>query len=253
MIKRILLSNDDGVFATGLKEMHNHLSKKYEVDVIAPDRNCSGFSSSLTLSRPLEITKYNSFFCVNGTPSDCTHLGTNGVLGDKPDIVVSGINAGANLGDDTIYSGTVAAAIEGRFLPYTAMAVSLCGNNNFETAARVIMELLKDIKKLQLPNNTILNINVPDISFDEIQGIEITRLGYRGSPQKPTKIANPRNIDGYWLGNVGEPIDFGIGTDFHAIANKKVSITPIKIDMTEYDSFHNMTDWISKSNILFNA
>lgn len=234
---KLLLSNDDGYQAQGLLTLYQQLSGKDQVYVVAPERDRSGASNSLTLTRPLRCKQAaNGFYYVDGTPTDCVHLAITGLLDDEPDIVLSGINRGANLGDDVIYSGTVAAAMEGRFLGYPAMALSLVGPapTNFETAARVALELLQTLPKHSLPADTILNVNVPDLSFDQLKGIESTRLGHRHKAEPVVKDSDPIGQPIYWVGPPGAEDDAGPGTDFHAIRHGKVSITPLHVDLTRY-------------------
>lgn len=232
-----LLSNDDGAHAPGLAQLAKSLKEAgYDYHVIAPDRDRSGVSNSLTLDRPLHpVHMENGFIAINGTPTDCVHLGLNALYrGEdyKIERVIAGINSGANLGDDVIYSGTVAAAMEGRFLNKAPVAISLTGKKHFETAAKVLVELLPKIEKLNLPERTIININVPDIPYEELQGIEITRLGHRARSDNPVQTTNPRGKECYWISAAGEGADAGAGTDFHAIKQGKVSVTPIQADMT---------------------
>lgn len=231
-----LLSNDDGVSAKGLKELAAALvDENYSIVVVAPDQDRSGASNSLTLDRPLKPTVLSDgFISVNGTPADCVNLGMNTLCLDIPTRVISGINAGANLGDDVLYSGTVAAAMEGRFLEQAPIAISLVGNRYFETAATVIVHLLPQLASLELPVRTVININVPDIPYDEIQGYQVTRLGHRHQCEPPVKIQSPRGKGFYWISGVGLGDDAGPGTDFHAVANSFVSITAIQVDMTGY-------------------
>lgn len=240
----LLLSNDDGVHAPGLRMLAETLSNAgYELYVVAPDRDRSGASNSLTLDRPLHpVTLDNGYIGLNGTPTDCVHLGINSFFADRCDRVISGINSGANLGDDVLYSGTVAAAMEGRFLKATPVAVSLCGKTHFATAAQVLLELLPRIETLSLPRNAIININVPDIPYDELQGVEVTRLGHRHKADNPVKTTNPRGKDCYWISAAGEVADAGPGTDFHAIEHKRVSVTPVQIDMTLHSELVPMAE-----------
>ncbi len=243
---RILLSNDDGVYAPGLALLAETLREIAEVFVVAPDRNRSGASHSLTLDNPLRMkTLDNGFVSVEGTPTDCVHIGLTGLLTEAPDIVVSGINAGANLGDDVLYSGTVAAATEGRFLGLPAIAVSLVGTEfrHYATAANVTKELLQSIHLTSLPQQTILNINVPDIPLHVIQGFEITRFGTRHNAEPIIKQQDPRGQRIYWIGPPGAEQDAGPGTDFFAINQGKVSITPMKVDFTHHQVIEQLTDW----------
>jgi len=244
---RILLSNDDGYQAPGLKWLANMLQTVAEVTVVAPNRNRSGASNSLTLDMPMRITEAeNGFFSVDGTPTDCVHLAITGLLEQEPDMVVAGINAGSNLGDDVIYSGTVAAAIEGRFLGLPAIAVSLAGDNpvNYETAAQVTVSLIEKLQKDPLPADTILNVNVPDVPWDQLTGMEATRLGRRHKSKPVVKAQDPRGRTIYWVGPVGAEEDAGIGTDFHAIRNNAVSISPIHVDLTQYEAINKVAGWL---------
>jgi len=244
---RILLSNDDGYLAPGLATLASAVAKVATIDVVAPDRDRSGASNSLTLTRPLRMRKGdNGFYYVDGTPTDCVHLAITGLLAHEPDIVISGINRGANLGDDVIYSGTVAAAMEGRFLGLPAMAVSLVGHDakHFDTAARVVLELLDELASHPLPADTILNINVPDTPFEELAGMEATRLGHRHKSEPVIKMIDPHDEPIYWVGPPGGEADAGPGTDFHAIRQNKVSITPLHIDLTRYTAMDQVVDWL---------
>lgn len=244
---KLLLSNDDGVHSPGLQTLAEVLGQIAEIQVIAPDRDHSGASNSLTLTRPLMLQKTASgFTAVDGTPTDCVHLGLSQRLGFGAERVISGINTHANLGDDVIYSGTVAAAMEGRFLAKPAIAVSLAnrGNWHFDTAAQVILKLLQTADRLRLAPRTLLNINVPDIPLSDIQGFEVTRLGHRLRSGEPQEIRDPRGKVRYWIAAAGEGDDAGPGTDFHAIEQNRVSITPIHIDMTRYDAFTDLTHWL---------
>lgn len=245
----ILISNDDGVYAPGLAILANALQKIAKIDVVAPDRDRSGASNSLTLDAPLRAHYLdNGFLRVEGTPTDCVHLAITGLLAEKPDMVVSGINSGANLGDDILYSGTVAAATEGRFLGLPAIAVSLAGSEcrHYETAAILAKEFVLRLQTDPLPADTILNVNVPDVPINEIAGIEVTRLGKRHSAEPISKTSDPRGRPIYWIGPAGSEQDAGPGTDFHAINRKKVSVTPLKIDMTCYPALDQLVRWIDK-------
>jgi 5'-nucleotidase len=244
---KILLSNDDGYAAPGLVCLRDHLRTAHEVRVVAPDRNRSGASNSLTLSRPLRVQEHaDGTMSVDGTPTDCVHLAlSGGLLDEQPDMVVSGINNGANLGDDTLYSGTVAAAMEGRHLGYTAIAVS-CANympQHYDTAARVTLRLIEQLQKDPLPGGTILNVNVPDLPWEQLGGFAVTRLGNRHRASEVFKTADPRGRPIYWIGAAGAEADCGEGTDFHAIAQRKVAITPLLVDLTRYGSLERTQRW----------
>jgi 5'-nucleotidase len=244
---RILLSNDDGYFAPGLALLAQALSSVAEVTVVAPERDRSGASNSLTLDRPLSLRKAsNGFFYVNGTPTDCVHLAVTGMLEQLPDMVVSGINHGANMGDDTIYSGTVAAATEGFLLGIPAIAVSLAGVSmaHYTTAANIALELVQRYSKQVFSQPMLLNVNVPDVPQAELQGIEITRLGKRHKAEPVLKTESPRGDTVYWVGAAGGAQDAGPGTDFHAVANRRVSITPLQIDLTHFEKIDYMKQWI---------
>jgi len=243
---KILVSNDDGVNAIGIHTLAVELGKVAEVTVIAPDRNKSGASNSLTVQYPVRVQKlFNGYISVIGTPTDCVHLALRGLLDTKFDMVVAGINHGPNLGDDVIYSGTVAAATEGRILGMPAIAVSLAGEQllHFETAAKVARKLVEKLKVEPLPAATILNVNVPDLKFEDLKGYEVTRCGSRHVSEGAIKALDPRGHTVYWLGEAGAEEDAGLGTDFYAIRSHKVSITPIKIDMTNYSAFEKLSDW----------
>jgi len=244
---KILISNDDGVLAPGIICLAESLASIADITVVAPDRNRSGASNSLTLDNPIRASKTaNGFISVDGTPTDCVHLAITGLLKEEPDMVVSGINAGANLGDDVLYSGTVAAAMEGRFLGLPAIAVSMVSADvkYYETAARVVVNMVKHLHRQPLPADTILNINVPDLPWEEIRGIEVTRLGHRHKSAPVIRMTDPRGRDIFWVGPPGEEQDAGPGTDFHAVNNKKVSITPIHIDLTSYRAIDQVSEWI---------
>jgi 5'-nucleotidase len=244
---RILISNDDGYFAPGLACLAEHLSSIAEVVVVAPERDRSGASNSLTLDRPLKLKRAaNGFHYVNGTPTDCVHLAVTGMLDYQPDMVVSGINAGANMGDDTIYSGTVAAATEGYLLGIPAIAVSLVGKEfkHYDTAARVAADLVQRFsgKTHQFP--WLLNVNVPDIPHDKLQGMEVTRLGKRHKAEPVIKALSPTGETVYWVGAAGTAQDAGAGTDFHALENRSVSLTPLQIDLTQYGQLDALKGWL---------
>ncbi|WP_006787474.1 5'/3'-nucleotidase SurE [Thiorhodospira sibirica] len=245
---RILLSNDDGVHAPGLQCLAKTLATVAEIAVVAPDRDRSGASNSLTLSRPLRaITLENGDIRVDGTPTDCVHLAITGLLDKEPDMVISGINAGANLGDDVLYSGTVAAAMEGRFLGLPAIAVSLEGHacKHYDTAAQVVLTLLERLRFMPLPANTILNVNVPDLPYEQLRGICATRLGHRHKSEAVTRTTDPRGKTIYWVGPAGPEQDAGPGTDFDAVRSGYVSVTPIQVDLTRYDAIDTVANWLS--------
>jgi 5'-nucleotidase len=244
---RILLSNDDGYFAPGLAALAEGLSKIAEIVVVAPERDRSGASNSLTLDRPLIVRRsHNGFFYVNGTPTDCVHLAVTGLLDNLPDMVVSGINHGPNMGDDTIYSGTVAAATEGFLLGIPSIAVSLASKSagNYATAARVAGELVARLRDRPVATASLFNVNVPDVPYDQLGGMEVTRLGRRHKAEGVVKSTNPRGETVYWVGAAGSAQDAGAGTDFHAIAQHKVSVTPLQIDLTEYAALDRVRDWL---------
>ncbi|MBU3021142.1 5'/3'-nucleotidase SurE [Aestuariibacter sp. A3R04] len=246
---RILLSNDDSVFAKGINVLFRTLSEQHDVTVIAPDRNCSGASNALSLHDPLRIQQLdNGFYSVNGTPSDCVHLGVNCFLDDDPELVVSGINHGPNLGDDVIYSGTVAAATEGRYMGLPAIAVSLASHNgkHFDTAAQVVLQIIRKLQAHALPSNQILNINVPDIPYDQLAGVKVTRQGKRHRAEAMVKSTDAFGREIYWYGPAGAEQEAGPGTDFHAVANGFCSVTPLSVDMTAHSSLAEMEDWMNK-------
>lgn len=246
---RILLSNDDGYFAPGLNILAEHLSQLAEVSVVAPERNRSGASNSLTLDRPLTVRKaHNGFLYVNGTPTDCVHLALTGLMSSPPDMVISGINDGANMGDDTIYSGTVAAAMEGYLLGIPSFAVSMSrhGAQYFDTAAKVVIDLVKRYEKTGFPPPVLLNVNVPDIPYEELHGMTVTRLGKRHKAEPVIKTNTPRGETVYWVGAAGNAQDAGPGTDFHAVENEQVSLTPLQIDLTQFKQLDALQDWLTK-------
>lgn len=242
---KILLSNDDGITAVGIQILANELRKYHSVQIIAPDRNRSGTSNALTLDKPLKINKLiNGDIAVQGTPSDCVYLGINALIKPNPEIVISGINYGPNLGDDVIYSGTVAAAIEGRHLKFTGLAISLNGNNHYITAAKITCKIVKLLQKKPLKIGNILNINVPDIPISKIKGYKITRCGSRHASQNIYPVQDPRGEVLYWLGPVGKISDSGPDTDFAAIESGYVSITPLQVDLTSHKMKKVIQEWI---------
>ena len=245
---KILVSNDDGYLAKGINALAKALSEIADVTVVAPDRNHSGASNSLTLHSPLRVHKVdeNRYF-VNGTPSDCVHLALSGFLDKDPDIVVSGINHGANLGDDVIYSGTVAAAMEGRFLGLPAIAVSLAGRHatHFDTAARVAQDLVRRLMEHPLPGDIMLNVNVPDRPYQDLKGIVSARLGFRHRSEPMVKNKDPHGRTIYWIGPAGEGQDAGPGTDFEAVERGAVAVTPLKVDLTRHESLSQIGEWLA--------
>jgi 5'-nucleotidase len=248
---KILVSNDDGYQAPGIICLVETLQRFAEVTVVAPDRNRSGASNSLTFDYPLRPKRAdNGFIYVDGTPTDCVHLAVTGLLDTLPDMVVSGINAGSNLGDDVIYSGTVAAAMEGRFLGLPALAISMTSFNphHYLTAARVVESLLARLQnaELSLPADSILNINVPDLPMDEIKGMQVTRLGSRHCAEPAIKSEDPHGTLIYWIGPAGPEQDAGPGTDFDAVNQGYVSITPLHVDLTRHSALDSLKEWLAK-------
>jgi len=244
---RILLSNDDGYTAPGLLELARVLADLAEVVVVAPERNRSGASNSLTLDRPLSLKKgANGFYYVNGTPTDCVHLAVTGLLDPLPDMIVSGINLGANMGDDTIYSGTVAAAMEGFLLGIPAIAISLTSHEgrHFETAGQVARRLVRRFIEQPIREPVLLNVNVPDIPADQLAGIEVTRLGKRHKAEPVVPMVSPRNETVYWVGAAGAAQDAGPGTDFNAVERSFVSVTPLQIDLTHVAQLNSVRAWL---------
>ena len=243
----ILLSNDDGWQADGLKALAGALAGLGHLTVVAPDRNRSGASNSLTLDAPLRIvTGSDGWFAVNGTPTDCVHLAISGFLPEPQQLLVSGINDGANLGDDVLYSGTVAAAMEGRFLGLPSVAISLVagGGRHFDTAARVARELVAQLLAAPLPKATLFNVNVPDRPYGALAGWAATRLGARHQAERVVRDHDPRGRPMYWVGGPGPGADAGPGTDFHAIEQGYVSVTPLQTDLTRHDALPGLGDWL---------
>ncbi len=246
---RILLSNDDGYLAPGLSALYKALSSLADCDVVAPDRNRSGASNSLTLLHPLRTKQHdNGFISVDGTPTDCVHLAITGLLDNEPDMVIAGINAGANLGDDVVYSGTVAAAMEGRFLGLPSIAVSLAGQEmkHYETAVKAVEILVAKLQQQALPENSLLNVNVPDIPWQDIKGFQSTRLGYRHKAEPVIKSTDPRGAAIYWVGAVGDAADCGECTDFYAVENGYISVTPLQVDLTRHKQLDELEQWLSQ-------
>ncbi|MCH7834346.1 MAG: 5'/3'-nucleotidase SurE [Proteobacteria bacterium] len=246
---KILVSNDDGFLATGINVLTEALAEIADVVVVAPDRNRSAASNSLTVHSPLRVSKIaENRYSVDGTPSDCVHLALTGLLDDEPDLVVSGINHGANLGDDVIYSGTVAAAMEGRFLGLPTIAVSLAGDRptHFDTAARVVTEMVQKLERAVLAPDITLNVNVPDRPYDELTGVVAARLGFRHKAEPVIRTRDPHGRTIYWVGPAGKGQDAGPGTDFHAIDQGAVAVTPLKVDLTRHDSLPQLTEWLAQ-------
>jgi 5'-nucleotidase len=246
---RILLSNDDGYFAPGLVALYEALVPLADITVVAPERDKSGASNSLTLDRPLSFRRApNGFYFLNGTPTDCVHMAVTGMLDFRPDMIVSGINHGSNMGDDTIYSGTVAAATEGFLLGIPSIAVSLVSREqkNFPAAAWVAAELVKRQQATPIGAPSLLNVNVPDVPRESLRGFEVTRLGKRHKAEPAVRATNPRGDEVWWIGAAGAAADAGPGTDFHATANDRVSITPLQMDLTNYQQMQSVADWIGR-------
>ena len=245
---KILISNDDGYEAAGIKTLIDELKKIADLIVVAPDRNRSGSSSSLTLDKAVKVTKVDkNVYYIDGTPTDCVHIALTGLINFIPDLVVSGINHGPNMGDDTIYSGTVAAAMEGYLLNIPSFAVSMGNDNpkNFTTAAKVTVDLIKLYNKKKIAT-TLLNINIPDVPYNDLKGIEITRLGKRHAAEPAIKGEGGNKETLFWIGAAGEPNDGGPGTDFNAVKNKIVSITPIHGDLTDHKNMQNIKEWVKE-------
>lgn len=248
---KILVSNDDGYRAEGLAALQEALAALGQVTVVAPDRNRSGASNSLTLEAPLRATRYEeSGWFVNGTPTDCVHMAVSGFFDHEHDLVVSGVNHGANLGDDVLYSGTVAAAIEGRFLGLPAIAVSLClepgSPRNFAAAARIAADLVRRLASGPPPGAMILNVNVPDLPDDQLRGVRVTRLGNRHRSEPIVRARDPRGVEVYWIGSAGAGQDAGPGTDFHAVSSGFVSVTPLQIDLTRHAAIAETERWLGR-------
>ncbi|TGA70662.1 5'/3'-nucleotidase SurE [Aliivibrio fischeri] len=244
---RILLSNDDGVFAEGINTLARVLADIADITIVAPDRNRSGASNSLTLESPLRVRQIDEHIhSVQGTPTDCVHFALNELMKDNlPDLIIAGINHGANLGDDTLYSGTVAAATEGHFLGLPAIAISLAGREHFDTAAQVALKIVNNHLVSPLTTQKVLNVNVPDCEYEQLTGWEVTRLGARHHAESMIKDTDPRGETIYWLGPPGKKQDAGEGTDFFAVKQHRVSITPLQVDLTAHGSLGMITDWLS--------
>lgn len=247
---KILLANDDGYRAEGLRFLKEAMTGVAPLTVVAPDRNCSGASHSLTLEVPLRVQRVDedTWYVINGTPTDCVHLAITGLFDFEFDMVVSGVNDGANLGDDVLYSGTVAAAIEGRFLGLPTVAMSLVPDGGsgpyFATAARIARELVLRLLAKPLHRSMILNVNVPDLPYERLKGIEVTRLGHRHRAKAAVRGKDPRGREIYWVGSAGAGQDAGPGTDFHAVASGFVSVTPLQIDLTRHAALDDLRAWL---------
>ena len=246
---RILISNDDGYLSPGIRILAEHLARVAEVKVVAPDRNRSGASNSLTLTQPLRVHHHrDGVVSVEGTPADCVLLAVNGLFGEEQEMVVSGINDGPNMGDDVLYSGTVAAAVEGRHLGLPGLALSMASHQpkHFETAARVAAELVQRMESHPLPSDTILNVNVPDLPYEELAGFKSTRLGNRHKSEPVIPASDPRGGTVYWIGPAGAEADAGAGTDFDAVKSGFVSVTPLQIDLTRYTQMQAIETWLEQ-------
>lgn len=244
---RILISNDDGYFAPGIMALAQALEGLGEITVIAPERDRSGASNSLTLDRPLSVRRAaGGFLYVNGTPTDCVHVAVTGLLEHKPDLVVSGINDGANMGDDTIYSGTVAAAMEGFLLGIPAFAFSLVGKGHahLESAARVARDMVARHVAQPLSAPFLLNVNIPNVPYESLGEPVVTRLGKRHAAEPVIMAKNPRGDTVYWIGPAGAARDAGPGTDFHATGQGRVSVTPLRIDLTGVEQLDEVASWV---------
>jgi len=245
---KILVSNDDGYFAPGITLLAEALRQLGEVTVVAPERDRSGASNSLTLDRPLTVRRApNGYFSVNGTPTDCVHIAVTGLLDFMPDVVVSGVNLGANMGDDTIYSGTVAAAAEGYLLGIPSVALSLTSKTgeHFQSAIGIALQIVERLKRAPFAEPVLLNVNVPDIAPDALAGVEVTRLGRRHKAEPVVKLKTPRGETAYWIGPAGGAADAGPGTDFHAVEAKRVSVTPLRMDLTHHTQLAKAKEWLS--------
>jgi 5'-nucleotidase len=245
---KILVSNDDGYFAPGITLLAEALRQLGEVTVVAPERDRSGASNSLTLDRPLTVRRApNGYFSVNGTPTDCVHIAVTGLLDFTPDVVVSGVNLGANMGDDTIYSGTVAAAVEGYLLGIPSVAVSLTSKvgEHFESAIGIALQMVERLRRTPFGEPVLLNVNVPDIPAGELRGIDITRLGKRHKAEPVVKLQTPRGETAYWIGPAGGAADAGPGTDFHAVEAGRVSVTPLRMDLTHGAQLARAKEWLA--------
>jgi len=248
----ILVSNDDGYLAPGLRALADAMRAFGDVTVVAPEQNCSGASNSLTLNRPLSVRRAdNGYRYINGTPTDCVHIALTGLLEQRPDLVVSGINDGQNMGDDTIYSGTVAAAMEGYLFGLPAIAFSAVqrGHSNLDTAARVAHRIVERFCSGRLPGPFLLNVNIPDRPYEQLRGLACTRLGKRHPSEPVVQTTSPRGETIYWVGAAGEAADASPGTDFHATAAGRVSVTPLQIDLTHTGQLEAVTQWLEQGRL----
>ena len=246
---KILVSNDDGYFAPGITLLAEALARLGEVTVVAPERDRSGASNSLTLDRPLVVRRAaNGYYSVNGTPTDCVHIAVTGLLDFTPDVIVSGVNLGANMGDDTIYSGTVAAAVEGYLLGIPSLAISLTSKagEHFESAIGVALELVERLSRAPFGEAVLLNVNVPDLAPERLRGTEVTRLGKRHKAEPVIKLTTPRGETAYWIGPAGGAADAGPGTDFHAVHSERVSVTPLRMDLTHSTQLSRAREWLER-------
>jgi 5'-nucleotidase len=246
---KILVSNDDGYFAPGITLLAEALRQLGEVTVVAPERDRSGASNSLTLDRPLTVRRApNGYFSVNGTPTDCVHIAVTGLLDFTPDVVVSGVNLGANMGDDTIYSGTVAAAVEGYLLGIPSVAISLTSKvgEHFESAIGIALQMVERLRRQPFGEPILLNVNVPDIPAADLRGVETTRLGKRHKAEPVVKLQTPRGEMAYWIGPAGAAADAGPGTDFHAVEGGRVSVTPLRMDLTHGAQLKRVKEWLAE-------
>lgn len=246
---RILIANDDGYLSPGIRALYSAMQLLGSATIVAPDRNRSGASNSLTLSHPVLVTQHEpTIYSLEGTPTDCVNIALSGLLEESQDMVVSGINDGPNMGDDVLYSGTVAAAIEGRHLGQPALAVSMASfePTHYATAAKVVSNLVTHLKEVPLPSDTILNINVPDLPFEDLQGLRATRLGTRHPSKSSIRQLSPRGETIFWIGGAGDIADDGPGTDFCAVKDGFVSVTPLQIDLTRQDSVATVGQWLER-------
>jgi len=247
---KILLSNDDGYRAEGIHRLRAALATLADVTIMAPDRNRSGASNSLTLDVPLRVFEAEpGVYFVPGTPTDCVHLAISGFFDFEHDMVVSGVNDGPNLGDDVLYSGTVAAAVEGRFLGLPTLAVSLCtrgaAGGHFATGAEVARALVAQLLKKPLQPSLILNVNVPDVPLAQLRGFRASRLGYRHRSAAVMRAQDPRGRPVYWVGPAGAEQDAGPGTDFDTVAQGYVSVTPLQVDLTRHAALPELASWLA--------